>query len=186
MRRPQVRRSAYGLMGCGRGSPRWARISLVGVTARVSTGCRTLSACGSSRVLDDSRRNRPLDEAEGEPRRGELLRCALHPRVGHTHALLVLAQTRIKRSRLARAANDVERARRALWEFPIPAGCRRYSSRRAAARRPPPGGRMVDRQGGCSRHGVSVARARLPAHEPFAFQQVVLSSGPVDQLVEID
>lgn len=61
-----------------------------------------------------------LDEAEREAERGELLRRAPQPTVGHTHALLVLAQIRIKRSRLARAANDVEHARRAISEFPDP------------------------------------------------------------------
>jgi len=61
-----------------------------------------------------------LDEAERQAERGELLRRAPQPTVGHTHALLVLAQVRIKRSRLARATNDLEHARRALSEFPDP------------------------------------------------------------------
>jgi LuxR family maltose regulon positive regulatory protein len=61
-----------------------------------------------------------LDEAEREAERGELLRRAPHPTVGHTHALLILAQIRIKRSRLARAAHNLEHARRALSEFADP------------------------------------------------------------------
>jgi LuxR family maltose regulon positive regulatory protein len=61
-----------------------------------------------------------LDDAEREAQRGELLRRAPHPTVGHTHALLVLAQIRVKRSRLARATNDLEHARRALSEFTDP------------------------------------------------------------------
>ena len=61
-----------------------------------------------------------LDEAEREAIRGERLRRAPQPTVGHAHALLVLAQIRLARSRLARAANDLERAKRAIAEFPDP------------------------------------------------------------------
>ncbi len=52
--------------------------------------------------------------------RGERLRRSLQPTVGHAHALLVLAQVRLARSRLARAASDLERAKRAIAEFPDP------------------------------------------------------------------
>ena len=61
-----------------------------------------------------------LDEAEREALRGERLRRAPQPTVGHAHALLVLAQVRLARARLARAANDLERAKRAIAEFPDP------------------------------------------------------------------
>jgi LuxR family maltose regulon positive regulatory protein len=61
-----------------------------------------------------------LDEAEREALRGERLRRSPQPTVGHTHALLVLAQVRVARSRLARAAGDLERATRAIAEFPDP------------------------------------------------------------------
>ncbi len=61
-----------------------------------------------------------LDEAEREALRGERLRHSPQPTVGHAHALLVLAQVRLARARLARAAGDLERAKRAIAEFPDP------------------------------------------------------------------
>ena len=61
-----------------------------------------------------------LDEAEREALRGERLRRSPQPTVGHAHALLVLAQVRLARSRLARAATDLERAKRTIAEFPDP------------------------------------------------------------------
>ena len=61
-----------------------------------------------------------LDEAEREALRGERLRRSPQPTVGHAHALLVLAHVRVSRSRLERAAGDLERAQRAIVEFPDP------------------------------------------------------------------
>jgi LuxR family maltose regulon positive regulatory protein len=61
-----------------------------------------------------------LDEAEREALRGERLRRAPQPTVGHAHALLMLAQVRIARSRLARAAGDLRRAQRSIAEFRDP------------------------------------------------------------------
>ena len=61
-----------------------------------------------------------LDEAEREALRGERLRRSPQPTVGHAHALLVLAQVRIARSRLARAAGDLKRAQRTIAGFPDP------------------------------------------------------------------
>ena len=61
-----------------------------------------------------------LDEGEREALRGEHLRRAPQPTVGHAHALLVLAQIRVSRSRLSRAAGDLERAQRMIAEFPDP------------------------------------------------------------------
>ncbi len=61
-----------------------------------------------------------LDEAEREAERGERLRRSAQPTVGHAHALLVLAQVRVARARLARAARNLERAKRAIAEFPDP------------------------------------------------------------------
>jgi LuxR family transcriptional regulator, maltose regulon positive regulatory protein len=61
-----------------------------------------------------------LDEAEREALRGERLRRSTHPTVGHAHAMLVLAQVRVARSRLAPAASDLKRARAMLEEFPDP------------------------------------------------------------------
>lgn len=61
-----------------------------------------------------------LDEAERHASRGECLRRHPRPTVGHAHALLVLAQVRVARSRLARAAADLDRARRVIAEFTDP------------------------------------------------------------------
>jgi LuxR family maltose regulon positive regulatory protein len=61
-----------------------------------------------------------MDEAEREALRGERLRRSPQPSVGHAHALLVLAQVRVARSRLAPAARDLARAQRAIGEFPDP------------------------------------------------------------------
>src|SRR5262249_38304621 len=59
-------------------------------------------------------------EAEREALRGERLRRAPQPTVGHVHALLVLADVRLARSRLAAAEQDLARAQRAITEFPDP------------------------------------------------------------------
>src|SRR5262249_24465994 len=61
-----------------------------------------------------------LDEAEREALRGERLRRSPLPTVGHAHALLVLAQVPVARSRLARAAKDLARAQRAIAGFVDP------------------------------------------------------------------
>jgi LuxR family transcriptional regulator, maltose regulon positive regulatory protein len=61
-----------------------------------------------------------LDEAEREALRGERLRRSPQPTVGHAHALLVLAQVRIARARLARTAGDLARAQRSIAGFRDP------------------------------------------------------------------
>jgi ATP/maltotriose-dependent transcriptional regulator MalT len=61
-----------------------------------------------------------LAEAEREALRGERLRRSTHPTVGHAHALLVLAQVRVARSRLGPAARDLERACAMIAEFRDP------------------------------------------------------------------
>ena len=61
-----------------------------------------------------------LDEAEREALHGERLRRSRQPTVGHAHALLVLAQVRVARSLLARAASDLKRAQRAIAGFRDP------------------------------------------------------------------
>jgi len=61
-----------------------------------------------------------LDEAEREAMHGERLRRSPQPTVGHAHALLVLAQTRVACSRMARAAGDLERAQRSIAGFADP------------------------------------------------------------------
>jgi LuxR family maltose regulon positive regulatory protein len=61
-----------------------------------------------------------LDEAEREALIGERLRQSPQPTVGHAHALIVLAEIRLARSRLASAEKDLQRAQRAIAEFPDP------------------------------------------------------------------
>ena len=61
-----------------------------------------------------------LDRAERAALRGERLRRSPQPTVGHAHALLVLAQVRVARLRLASAASDLKRASAMLEEFPDP------------------------------------------------------------------
>ena len=61
-----------------------------------------------------------LDEAEREALRGEQLRRAPQPTVGHAHALLVLARVRVARSRLAPSASNLKRARAMIEEFSDP------------------------------------------------------------------
>jgi LuxR family maltose regulon positive regulatory protein len=56
-------------------------------------------------------------DAERELERAETLRRALEPRLDHVHSLLVLAQARIARGRLALAASELEVAREQLDAF---------------------------------------------------------------------
>jgi LuxR family maltose regulon positive regulatory protein len=58
-----------------------------------------------------------LAQAERQAQRGEALRRGPEPTVEHAHALLVLAETRIARRRLAAATHDLERAGEALAGF---------------------------------------------------------------------
>jgi LuxR family maltose regulon positive regulatory protein len=99
-----------------------------------------------------------LDEAEREALRGERLRRAPQPTVGHAHALLVLAHVRVARSRLALAASDLERAQRAVAEFPDP-------------------GRLPEVAGAVERN-LSTARSsvgdRQPVEEPSPAELAVL------------
>ena len=78
-----------------------------------------------------------LDEAEREALRGERLRRSPQPTVGHAHALLVLAQVRVARSRLERATTRPRaRAYGRSRGFPIRGGYRRS---------PPPSSRTSSR-----------------------------------------
>ena len=61
-----------------------------------------------------------LAEAEREATRGERLRRTRQPTAAHAHALLVLAEVRAARSRLKRAASDLQRAQAAISELPDP------------------------------------------------------------------
>ena len=74
-----------------------------------------------------------LEEAEREALRGERLRRSMQPTVGHAHALLVLAQVRIARSKLARAASDLQSAQSSIAGLPIRGGYRRSQPRSSAA-----------------------------------------------------
>jgi hypothetical protein len=98
-----------------------------------------------------------LDEAEREALRGERLRRAPQPTVGHAHALLVLAHVRVARSRLERAS-DLERAHRRIAEFRSGAATRDRGSRRAGPRHRP-----SERQKPRPRRGTQRGRARRTA-----------------------
>jgi LuxR family maltose regulon positive regulatory protein len=56
-------------------------------------------------------------DAERELERAEILRRAPEPRLDHVHSLLVLAQARVARGRLALAASELELAREQLDAF---------------------------------------------------------------------
>jgi LuxR family maltose regulon positive regulatory protein len=61
-----------------------------------------------------------LAHGKRQAERGEVLRRAPEPTVEHTHALLILAEARIARHRLAAAEADLERATEALDGFADP------------------------------------------------------------------
>jgi len=89
-----------------------------------------------------------LDEAEHEALRGERLRRSQQPTIGHAHAMLVLARVRVARSRLERASRNLERAQRAIAEFPdpgrLPAIAATVASDLATARANAGAGRVVE------------------------------------------
>ena len=89
-----------------------------------------------------------LDEAEREALHGERLRRS-QPTVAHAHALLVLAKVRVARSRLARASNDLNRARRMIAGFRdpgrLPAIAAAVEQDLATARADAGNGRVVER-----------------------------------------
>ncbi len=97
----------------------WARQSLAsrGRTSRQTRGLPHSAHLGLALACAATGR---LDEAEREALRGEHLRRSPQPTVAHAHALLVLAQVRLARARLARAEGDLERAKRAIAGFPDP------------------------------------------------------------------
>ena len=97
----------------------WARQSIDFAHERLRADHWTASAAHLALALACAATGR-LDEAEREAIRGERLRRSPQPAVGHAHALLVLAQVRVARSRLALAAKDLERAQRVIAEFPDP------------------------------------------------------------------
>ena len=97
----------------------WARqaLSLARERFHANTWVASLAHLGLALACAATGR---LDDAEREAIRGEQLRRSPQPTVGQAHALLVLAQVRVTRSRLARAANDLEHALRAIAEFADP------------------------------------------------------------------
>ena len=70
-----------------------------------------------------------LAEAEREAARGERLRRTAQPTAAHVHALLVLAEVRAARSRLKRAASDLQRAQAAISELPDPGRLPAFAAR---------------------------------------------------------
>ena len=97
----------------------WARqaISFAGTRFQADSWVASLAHLGLALACAATGR---LAEAEREALRGEQLRRSPQPTIGHTHALLVLAQVRVARSRLKSAAGDLERAQRAIAEFRDP------------------------------------------------------------------
>ena len=106
-----------------KGEPRARRRGLLRRLASRATDSKRIPGLRRWRTSDllwRARRAGRLDEAEREALRGERLRRSPQPTVGHTHALLVLAQVRIARSRLASAARVLKRAHTAIAGFPDP------------------------------------------------------------------
>jgi LuxR family transcriptional regulator, maltose regulon positive regulatory protein len=97
----------------------WAREAISFARKRFQADLWTVSLAHLGLALACMATGR-LDEAEREALRGERLRRSPQPAVGHAHALLVLAHVRVARSRLERAASDLERAQRLIAEFPDP------------------------------------------------------------------
>ena len=97
----------------------WARQAIGFARTRFQADSWTASLAHLGLALACAASGR-LDEAEREALHGERLRRSPQPTVGHTHALLVLAQVRIARSRLASAARVLKRAHRAIAGFPDP------------------------------------------------------------------
>ena len=97
----------------------WARQGIRHAEAQFQGGLWTASMAHLALALALSASG-SLGEAEREALRGERLRRVPQPGVGHAHTLLVLAQVRIARSRLAAAREDLERAHRIIADFPDP------------------------------------------------------------------
>ena len=97
----------------------WARQAISYARQRFQADLWTVSLAHLGLALACTETGR-LDEAEREALRGERLRRSPQPTIGHAYALLVLAQVRIARSRLAPAAGDLEHAHRLIAEFPDP------------------------------------------------------------------
>jgi LuxR family maltose regulon positive regulatory protein len=101
------------------GAEGWARQAINLARQRFHADVWTASPAHLALALACAATGR-LDEAEREAVRGERLRRSAQPTVGHAHALLVLADVRVARSRLTLAASDLEHAQRAIAEFSDP------------------------------------------------------------------
>jgi LuxR family maltose regulon positive regulatory protein len=125
----------------------WAREAIGFAQERFQADSWVASLAHLGLALACSATGRP-DEAEREALRGERLRRSQQPTVGHAHSLLVLAQVRVARSRLARAAGDLERAERAIAAFPDPgrltAIAATVAQQLASARAAAAGGRLIE------------------------------------------
>jgi LuxR family transcriptional regulator, maltose regulon positive regulatory protein len=125
----------------------WARQALTFARARFQANSLIASPAHLGLALACVATGR-LDEAERDALRGETLRRSPQPNVGHTHALLVLAKVRIARSRLGRAASDLERAQRTIAEFPdpgrLPAIAATLAQELATAQTPTGDGRVIE------------------------------------------
>jgi len=108
-----------GERGRTEGAQAWARQAIAFARQRFQADSWVASLAHLALALACSSTER-LDEAEREALRGEQLRRSPQPTIGHAHALLVLAQVRLARSRLTRAAADLKRAQRLIAEFPDP------------------------------------------------------------------
>jgi ATP/maltotriose-dependent transcriptional regulator MalT len=101
------------------GAEAWARQAIGFARMRFQADSWTVSLAHLGLALACAASGR-LDEAEREALHGERLRRSRQPTVGQAHAVLLLAHVRVARSRLERAASDLERARRAIAGFPDP------------------------------------------------------------------
>ena len=97
----------------------WARLGITFAHERSQADLWTAAPAHLGLALAYAAMGR-LGEAEREALCGERLRRSPQPTVGHAHALLVLAQVRVARSRLTRATRDLERAQRAITGFADP------------------------------------------------------------------
>jgi LuxR family maltose regulon positive regulatory protein len=105
--------------GRSEGAQAWARQAISFARQRFQTDSWVASMPHLALALAYVATGR-LHEAEREALRGERLRRSPQPTVGHAHALLMLAQVRTARSKLARAAGDLRRAQRSIAEFRDP------------------------------------------------------------------
>jgi LuxR family maltose regulon positive regulatory protein len=101
------------------GAEAWARQAISFARSRFQADSWVASLAHLGLALACAATGR-IAEAEREALRGEQLRRSPQPTVGHAHALLVLAQVRVTRSRLTSAASSLKRAQRAIAEFADP------------------------------------------------------------------